>query len=76
MESVYYAHDEWNRYINMDASKRSEIVDVPLWCSHQGGVLPEYATALINMSPTSADVERSFSLTGVLDTKLGTSTRP
>ena len=60
----------------MDTAK-AQAVDDPIQCwGQQTGGLAKYATALLSTPPTSANVERTFNLVGVLNSKLCTSTRP
>ena len=68
--------DEWNGYVTMDVAKAQSIDDTLQFWAQQTGSLAKYATALLSTPPTSADVERTFSLAGVLDSKLRISTRP
>ena len=60
----------------MDVAKAHAIDDIVQLGAQQKGGLAENATELLSTPPTSADVERMFSLVGVLDRKLCISTRP
>ena len=60
----------WRKYCRTEVKKEFDATHVAeFWGSH-AGVLADSARFLINVPPTSADVERSFSLMGCMDTKL------
>ena len=67
---------DWELYVNMHSQKAKQVEDpMQLW-SALSGPLSELVVALLGMPVTSADVERSFSLAGLLDDPNRGNTRP
>ena len=66
----------WELYVNMDIQKAKQVEDPMQFWSALSGPPSELVVALLGMPVTSADVERSFSLAGLLDDLNRGNTRP
>eukprot|EP00667_Euglena_gracilis_P016498 EG_transcript_17274 len=60
----------WGKYYRVERIYPSNPEELMAFWSRHQGVLAETAKLLLSVPVTSADVERSFSLAGVIDTKL------
>ena len=60
----------WRKYCRTEVKKEFGATHVAEFWNNHASVLADSACFLINVPPTSADVERSFSLMGCMDTKL------
>ena len=58
------------QYCRTEVNKKTDHTHTAEFWNNHAGVLADSARFLINVPPTSADVERSFSLMGCMDTKL------
>ena len=67
---------DWELYVNMDSQKAKQVEDPMQFWSALSGPLTELVVALLGMRVNSADVERSFSLAGLLDDPNRGNTRP
>ena len=67
---------DWELYVNMDSQKAKQVEDPMQFWSALSGPPSELVVALLGMPVTSADVERSFSLAGLLDDPNRGNTRP
>ena len=66
----------WELYVNMESQKAKQVEDPMQFWSALSGPLSELVVALLGMLVTSADVERSFSLAGLLDDPKWGNTHP
>ena len=66
---------EWEACTTMDRARANAVEDPCSWWAQRLGPLACYVHALLSMPVSSAHVERTFRLVGVLDTKTRTSTR-